>query len=180
MPLTRHLVRLAGLLALGSMACAPERSSQLSSSGPLQLDSGVALETAVVMDTIDVGQTVQFWMILKNGGGPTEVNNHPDRLMIEVETSTGQRVEPSFGGSMDDFLGGMGHFVMPRRSVLARLLALDCIGSGYGPRAGCYYGFNLTSPGAYRLITTFRGFELEPGRERVLVDTAAVTVRAME
>ena len=158
-------------------ACHDARPKTRASVDFLQLDSGVALGTTLVRDTVDMGESVEMWVVFRNGGRPTEINNTPDRLWIEVQTESGGRVDPFQASSIDAFLGGMAIVVLPRNSVFAQLVALDCVGLGYGPRAACDYGYRFPNPGSYRVITTFRGLTTDTGGT-VLVDTATVVVRS--
>jgi hypothetical protein len=168
--------RLCFLLAAAS-GCSGASNSSTTHSDFLRLDSDVSLETLIIRDSVKAGEPVQFWVILKNGGSPLDINNHPDRLDVHVEGTSGQHIDTTQMSSVDVFLGATGRFVLPREAAFGRLLTLDCIGSGYGQRAGCYYGYRLSDPGRYRIITTFRGLPIQEGHERFLVDTAIVNVR---
>ena len=167
---------LACLLATAGASCLSDRTSVRSGSEIFHLDSEVTLETHALHDTVGVGEAVQLWVVLANGGGPVEVNNHPDRLLFEVETESGKRVDPLESSSIDVFMGPQTRFVLPRKTVFGQLLTLDCVRDGYIQReGGCFYRYRLPSPGAYRIITTFRGLE-----RRVLVDTTRVIVRPLK
>ncbi len=163
----------ASLLAAASAGCSSNETRRPFTSEVFHIDSGVTLEVRVARDTIEAGKTVQLWVVLANGGEPTEINNHPDRLRVEVETQAGKQVDPVEASSIDVFLGPQTGLVLPHRAVFAQLLTLDCVSDGYTRReGGCYYRYRFPGPGAYRIITTFRGWT-----KSVLVDTAAVFVR---
>lgn len=146
------------LLACDTNAAAGARSSGRDVEQILGTGSSISLAIAPLRDTVFANDSARVVVIIRNGGTPATVRNHPSYYRVDVLDPDGRVLEPAVENYEASSLGVEPNVVVPHDGFVGLTFNLECASPPFDPLTTpnrCMWRYALHSAGTYRVVAHY-------------------------